>query len=258
MINDIINEFKKLNEVHAIALGGSRATGHFEEDSDYDIYVYTTLPIEEDVRRSILSNHVLKMEYSNHFWELEDDGILKSNIEIELIYRNIKDFTKMISPLQINHGYTTAFIDNVLTCEILYEKDQFLTNLKEKLQGILTNKVINQIVEYNFPIIKDRMPSLYNQVKKAVDRNDLHSINHRLSEYFAIYHDILFAINKEYHKGEKRLLKLTESFKHKPKNQKSLIANIYYNAYQNPKVMVKHLKALSKNLELLLKELNYI
>ena len=52
----------------------------------------------------------------------------------------------------------------------------------------------------------DKMPSLYYQVEKAITRNDLLSINHRTSAYFEIYFDILFALNRRTHPGEKRML----------------------------------------------------
>ena len=33
-------EFSKIPEVEAIALGGSRATDNYDETSDYDLYIY--------------------------------------------------------------------------------------------------------------------------------------------------------------------------------------------------------------------------
>ena len=40
MIENLVNEFKMLEEVEAMMLGGSRATGKYDDKSDYDIYVY--------------------------------------------------------------------------------------------------------------------------------------------------------------------------------------------------------------------------
>ena len=66
---DLFNELSKINEIEAIALGGSRATGKHDEKSDYDVYIYTTGNIEENVRRNILSKYCKYMEISNTFWE---------------------------------------------------------------------------------------------------------------------------------------------------------------------------------------------
>lgn len=258
MLDNLVNDLKKIEEVKAIALGGSRATGLHQEDSDFDVYVYVTKHIEEKTRIAAIDKHVSFMEYSNHFWELEDDGVLNSGIEIELIYREIEDFNGLINPDNVGHGYTTCFIDNVLSCKVLYDCDNLLGDLKEKLKGSLNEELIQRIVDYNFPIIKDKIPALTRQFKKAVKRNDLHSINHRLTEYFAIYHDILFAINHEYHKGEKRLLTLVEKFDNVPLNHVELTNKVYQNAFSNGLEAVESLDQLSDNLETLLKELKYI
>ena len=64
----IIEKFSSLNEVEAIALGGSRATGANDKKSDYDIYVYTTDEISVSTKRDILSECCDIMEISNHYW----------------------------------------------------------------------------------------------------------------------------------------------------------------------------------------------
>ena len=39
-VNQLFNELGSLEEVEAIALGGSRSTGRCDATSDYDVYVY--------------------------------------------------------------------------------------------------------------------------------------------------------------------------------------------------------------------------
>jgi hypothetical protein len=43
-------------------------------------------------------------------------------------------------------------------------------------------------------------------MKAAIARGDLISLNHRVAVWIASYTDILFAVNRRYHPGEKRLL----------------------------------------------------
>lgn len=45
------------NEVEAVALGGSRSGGSFDESSDYDVYAYLTSPLDEEKRRAALSEY---------------------------------------------------------------------------------------------------------------------------------------------------------------------------------------------------------
>ena len=67
MVEKLFEELCALDEVEALALGGSRAGDHFDEASDYDVYLYCSGPIPEDVRRDILSKYCSIMEIGNHF-----------------------------------------------------------------------------------------------------------------------------------------------------------------------------------------------
>ena len=49
------------------------------------------------------------------------------------------------------------------------------------------------------------LPSFDMQIKKAENRGDLVSVNHRVAEFLARYFDIIFALNEMTHPGEKRM-----------------------------------------------------
>ena len=73
MVSILFSELSALPQVEAIALGGSRAGIHYDEKSDYDVYLYCTSPVSEEVRKDILSKYCMYMEIDNHFWETEDN-----------------------------------------------------------------------------------------------------------------------------------------------------------------------------------------
>ena len=62
------------------------------------------------------------------------------------------------------------------------------------------------VVRYNRPMLRGFISSYWVQLEKATERNDLVSLNHRLAALLASYFDIIFAVNRLLHPGEKRLL----------------------------------------------------
>lgn len=260
MIDSIVEKYKNLEEVEAVMLGGSRATGKYDEKSDYDIYVYLNAPLSEFKRREILEKHCSYMEYSNHFWELEDDGILNNGIEIEFIYRTYNFFDNVVENMKqgvVGNGYSTCFYDNLMNSVILFDKKGKIEKLQAENHGLITDEYTQAIIDNNFPLIKKSMPALYGQVKKAMERKDYNSTNHRLSEYFAIYYDILFALNKASHPGEKRLVKSALRLKHIPENFKNKVYKVFFNMFSDTNESLENLDMLSKDIENLIIKLGY-
>ena len=65
MVDRLFEELCALDGVEALALGGSRAVEHFDQASDYDVYLYCREPIPEETRRSILARYCSVMEIGN-------------------------------------------------------------------------------------------------------------------------------------------------------------------------------------------------
>lgn len=212
MVNKLFEELAKLPQIEAIALGGSRAGEDFDEKSDYDVYLYTTAQIDEDVRRELLSQFCSYMEIGNSFWELEDDCTLKNGIDIDILYRNLDDFTNdvasVVESCNARTGYTTCMWHNLVTCKIIYDRDGRLQKTKDRFTVPYPEQLRNNIIDKNMKLLSGMLPSYDTQIKKAVDRCDLISMNHRVSAFFESYFDVLFALNRLTHPGEKRLVEL--------------------------------------------------
>ena len=208
-VNSLFEEIGNLSQVEAIALGGSRATGRNDEKSDYDVYVYIIGSIPESDRKSILSQYCKYMEIGNSFWELEDDVTLKDGIDMDIIYRNIKDFENMVSSVVNDcipwNGYTTCMWHNLITSKIVVDKNGYLTALQDKYRIPYPKKLKENIISNNLKLLSGMLPSFDMQIKKAENRGDLVSVNHRVTEFLASYFDIIFALNEMTHPGEKRM-----------------------------------------------------
>ena len=208
-VENLFEELGNLPQVEAIALGGSRATGRSDEKSDYDVYVYITDTISETQRRNILTNYCSYMEIGNSFWELEDDVTLANGIDMDIIYRNLADFEKMVSSVVTDcnswNGYTTCMWHNLITSRILIDKNGNLRQLQEKFRIPYPPQLKANIVSNNMNLLSGMLPSFDTQIRKAERRGDLVSVNHRVTEFLASYFDIIFALNEMTHPGEKRM-----------------------------------------------------
>ena len=215
MIESLFHDLSQLPQIEAIALGGSRAGSVFDEKSDYDIYLYCTAPVSEETRREILSKYCSYVEYGNHFWELEDNGTFNSGIDFDLLYRNLPDFVNEVASVvegcQAHNGYTTCMWHNLRTCKIIFDRHGNLAAAKNRFDVPYPAQLKENIISQNLRLLRGSMPAYSDQIMKAVRRNDLVSMNHRTAAFLESYFDILFALNRQTHPGEKRLLSLCKS-----------------------------------------------
>lgn len=210
---EIVNRFSKCEEVEGIMIAGSSTTGNVDSESDYDVYVYLNKWLTPEKRMEMLDDLCSYMEYNNQFWEAEDDGILsEENKPIELIYRDLNWLDGMIEGKIMNHyadtGYTTCFWANLMNSEILYDRSGNLKKLKEKYDVPYPDKLAENIIAKNFPLLMEKMPAYYFQIEKAIKRGDRVSVNHRIAAFLASYFDIIFAVNKIPHPGEKKIISI--------------------------------------------------
>ncbi len=212
MIEKLFEELSALSEIEAIALGGSRAGEVYDEKSDYDVYLYCTSAIDEDVRRNILEKYCSYMEIGNRFWELEDNCVLNNGIDIDILYRNLDDFAEGVSSVvegyQAYNGYTTCMWHNLKTCKIIYDRYGRLQDAKNRFDVPYPKQLKENIMEKNMKLLSDAMPAYKFQIAKAVERNDLVSVSHRTTAFMESYFDIIWAMNELTHPGEKRLVSL--------------------------------------------------
>lgn len=208
-VNKLFEELSTIPQVEAIALGGSRATGRQDEKSDYDVYIYLTDSVDEEIRRSILDKYCQYMEIGNTFWELEDDVTLKNGIDMDIIYRNMSDFENTVSSVVDDcnawNGYTTCMWHNLITSKIVFDKREKLKGLQEKYKVSYPEMLKKNIIANNMKLLNGMLPSFDTQIRKAEERADLVSVNHRVTEFLASYFDIIFALNEMTHPGEKRM-----------------------------------------------------
>ena len=257
MVEKLFDELSQLPQVEAIALGGSRAGSNFDEKSDYDVYLYCTGPVEEAVRREILSKYCSYMELGNHFWELEDNCRLNNGIDIDILYRNLLDFTNDVASVVEGHwahnGYTTCMWHNLLTCKIVYDETGALAAAKERFSVPYPQELKRNIIHQNLRLLRGNLPSYDSQILKAVKRDDRVSVSHRTAAFLESYFDILFALNEQTHPGEKRLVQLCkQNCPLLPAGFEENVHRLLGDLYTNPDQVEQDLQTIIRELETIL------
>lgn len=250
----LCKELANLKEVEALALGGSRATNSHDEKSDYDLYVYITAPIDENIRREILKRYCKYLEIGNCYWELEDDCILNDDIPIDIIYRRLDGFAKGLKRTIIDeeagNAYTTCFFDNLINSRIIYDEKGRLEDLKKSYDIPYPEGLRRNIIKRGLELLSGKLPSYDSQLIKAVRRKDYFSINHRTTAFLETYFDVIFAINRVSHPGEKRLLEKTKtSCKLLPKDYERNIMRLLDKQYENEEEVTLLLREMVDNLK---------
>ena len=256
MVEQLFKELSLLEEVEAIALGGSRAGENYDEKSDYDVYLYINSPVSEEKRKNILQKFCSYMEIGNSFWEYEDNCVLNNGIEIDILYRDMKDFMKgierVVAEYHPSNSYTTCMWHNLITCKILYDKNGTLVKYKNKYTINYPKQLKENIIKRQLELIDSSMPAYPNQIKKAILRKDFVSINHRITEFLASYFDLLFAINEITHPGEKRLIQLCKKqCKILPENFEENLNSLFSHMYseENQSLLMNDIENIVNNIK---------
>ena len=259
MPEKLFEELAQLEQVEAVVLGGSRAGEQYDQDSDYDVYVYLKAPIAPEIREKLLDKYCSYMEIQNQFWELEDDCILNNGIEIEFIYRSLDDFEQELQKVVLEHqshnAYTTCMWYNLLHSKVLYDQENRYSALQNKYRIPYPATLKRNIIQRQSLLLETSLPAFSKQIKKALKRKDILTLNHRSSEFFASYFDLLLALNEQLHPGEKRMLSYAkENCALLPQDFEAHIQTYFQNLYQwdKPQETLDTLNQLLENLKKLI------
>lgn len=140
VFNKIIEEFKNFSQVEAIALGGSRASKNNDTNSDIDIEIFVKEEIPIEKRINLIKNYSTNYEIGREYFGPGDEFFVdKMNEQLDVAYFRTKwieeDFKKTFKSFEAKNGYTTCFLFTIKNCEIIYDKNDWLKDLKEKISA---------------------------------------------------------------------------------------------------------------------------
>lgn len=229
--------FAELPQVKAVALSGSLGGSYADADgltdaaSDIDLYVYTREDIPLEVRERLVqrSGGASRADIGLNFWGPGDEWFdTATGIEVDIIYFDAQWMEDQIKRVMLDHqpslGYSTCLAYTVRRSQVFFDPINWFSSLQDTCSQSYPEPLRENIIKHNHPVLRNIIPSYFFQLEKAVKRGDLVSVNHRLAGLLASYFDIIFALNRQLHPGEKRLVhKTIASCKHLPENMEAEI-----------------------------------
>lgn len=238
---EIASRFEQFPQVEAITLGGSQTSGTTDQHSDIDLYIYLTREIPLEARQKIVDDlGASRQDLNLTFWDPGDEWFHRdTGIEVDIIYWDptwIKDqIARVIDHHQASIGYTTSFWHTIKNSKILFDRGRWFAGLQKKCLIPYPQKLKTNIIAKNYPLLRDVIPSYYFQIKKAIDRTDKISLNHRVAALLASYFDVLFTINEMTNPGEKKVLAYAlQNCPKLPQNMSAQIEDVLYTSAVDP------------------------
>ena len=210
---ELAARFAAFPQVVAIAFGGSHASGAADDKSDIDLYIYTEPDLPPIAQATVIEQaggatcSDLNLPYwgGMNVWIDTPSGITVDCSYFGAIWMD-EQVGRAMDAHQPSLGYSTCFCRTVWQSTALYDPHGWFGALQARTRQAYPEALRRNIISHNHPVLRTVMTSLLAQIAHAVRRGDRISINHRVAALLASYFDIVFALNRVLHPGEKRLL----------------------------------------------------
>jgi hypothetical protein len=212
---DLGGALARLPGVTAVVLGGSWAAGHAAPGyaSDLDLYVYAPAEPALPLRRAIAEQQAAPgtvIEVGNTYWEPGDEWTHQGGVPVDIMYRTPAWLDAELDRVLVDHraalGYSTCIWHNVRCSAPVVDVDGWYARVQQRAATPYPEPLRAAILARNVPLLRDAIPALGRQLVKAADRGDRVGMLDRAAALLVSYFDVLFALNRVTHPGEKRQL----------------------------------------------------
>lgn len=231
--DNIVTELKKIDNVVAIVLGGSYATGRAAENSDLDIGIYyheeNPFNIEEirkiAEKQSIDNNPVVTDFYQWGPWVNGGAWIYTSSGRVDFLYRNLDQVTNTIENAingewqkhyeqQPPYGFSSViYLAEIENCIPVYDSEDIISSLKTSIKPyppLLKNTIIQQgLWSAEFTLIN---------AEDFASKGDYYNTFGCITRTIKNLVDALFAINEIYPIGDKKAIEILSKLSLSPQN----------------------------------------
>lgn len=192
----------------AVSLGGSAGTGLADATSDLDLHVYwrsELAPADDRAARIAQAADPGSIEVDVRYWGLEDHLRVDGQL-VELVYVNLdelqQDIARAYGEGLNGEGYVTAQFFYIANSVLIHDPSGELHTLRERLLAGYPEPTRQLLLRHNPFLLRFYIK----HVRQAQGRGDLLFVQHRRYTVQMVFFNLLFALNRRYNPGEKRLL----------------------------------------------------
>lgn len=266
ILEKVKKELSLSSFILGIVLGGSRASGTANGNSDIDIGIYydkdvdynqlnlIAKKLDDNNRENLICHEGEWGEWGNFGGWLQIDGY-----QVDLIFRDIKRVENVIRKtdrgeikLYYHMGHPHSYIDlmyrgELAESKILYSREKYFENLKEQAQ-IYNENLQKEIIRYfSFDIEFSTM-----LIEKLRNKKDTYYLMGNIFRIFSSMNQIIFALNKKWCLNEKKAVLRIENFLIKPQDYSKKIDKIVKNLVDNPVIVLEDIKKLYDEIKILI------
>lgn len=242
IIQSVTDKLALLPFIEGVVLGGSRASGSHDKDSDIDIGIYYDpetfdLNALNQVASQLDDEKREQLIYPPGAWGEWVNGsgwLIINGYHVDLILRDINRVKQIINDTNQGivsthyqtghpHGYISAMYRGELAIsQVLVSKSSTLMELKKQAKfypEALKKKMISFFMfetGFSFMFVEANLKS-----------NDKYYIAGHVFRMISCINQVLFAYNNTYCINEKKAIKLIESFEYKPQNYAQRVNQIF-------------------------------
>lgn len=212
----LADQYAALPQVEAVALAGSQMSGTMDHDSDLDLYVYLSEAIPVACRATLIRSRATRMELDNHYWEVGDEWIERdSGVIVDVKFRPMAWMEAQLERVLVHHkasiGGSTCARYTILSAYICYDRSDWLCKLQNSVRVPYPESLRQAIIAKNYPLLGQAISGYLPQLGRAVRRGDSISVHALVAGLLASYFDIVFALNRLPHPGDKQQLAIAHT-----------------------------------------------
>ncbi|MCR5052028.1 MAG: nucleotidyltransferase domain-containing protein [Streptococcus sp.] len=265
IIDEVVNELKKVSGVEVIVLGGSRARGIYSETSDIDIGIYYNEHLDfkamNEVAKKLDSEHRDNLLSAIGIWGpwVNAWGWLRIvGYDVDIILRDINRVESILQECKNGevsihyqpghpHGFSNVmYIGELAIAKLLWQKDKRISDLKQEAESY-PEKMKQSLIHY----AEFESGFSIKLAEKSVKNRDTYYLSAHIVRAISQMNQLLFAVNDSYCLNEKRAVEIIETLSIHP-SKYSLKVNAIFSdlGNDNEKALVNTKRLLDEIIEL--------